>query len=308
MDKLTCVRVFCRIVELGGFAPVAREMNVSAMTISKYVAHLERSLGASLLNRTTRRVSLTEAGEAYLAGCQPLLEQFAALDESVSHLSQDRKNVSGLLKISAPIDFGGLYLLDAVEAYQRQYTNVKVMLYLQNANIKLAEGVYDVAVVVANTLDPGVVAKQLAVTRLGTYASPKYLSRYGVPKVIADLDHHRCLHYIGSPHEDHWLFQRQGQPIQYRHHWHFASNHGRALCKAASIGLGIAQAPEFAVRTYLERGLLTEIMADYRIPSLAVYATYLKKRYIPAKTATFVNFLVSHLSQKPRHSDFLVED
>ncbi|MDT8407466.1 MAG: LysR family transcriptional regulator [Methylococcales bacterium] len=298
MDKLTCVRVFCRIVELGGFAPVAREMNLSAMTISKYIAHLEQSLGVSLLNRTTRRVSLTEAGEAYLAGCRPLLEQFAALDESVSQLAQDRRTVQGTLKISAPIDFGGLYMVDAVNAYQQQFPNVKAMLYLQNADIKLAEGVYDVAVVVANNLDPGVIAKQLAVTRLGTYAAPDYLARYGEPHHIDELDQHRCLHYIGSPHEDHWLFQHCGQWVQYRHHWHFASNHGRALCQAAALGMGIAQAPEFAVRWHLQQGLLTEILTDYRITHLAVYATYLQKRYIPAKTATFVNFLVDYLRLK----------
>ncbi|MGR9116748.1 MAG: LysR family transcriptional regulator [Gammaproteobacteria bacterium] len=288
MDKLNNIRVFCRIVELGTFAAVAREMKVSAMMVSKYMAQLEESLGVTLLNRTTRRISLTEAGESYYARSKPLLEDFAELDEDIAQLGQ---NVKGILKITAPIDFGGIYMVPAIDAYQRLHPSVKVMMSLQNAHINLSEGIYDVSILVSNSLDLGVVAKKIAETKLCTYASPDYISKYGEPNDIQELNRHLCLHYIDTPHEDYWVFNVEGEEKKLRTTWHFASNNGRALCQAASMGMGITQAPELSVANYLEQGKLVEVLKDYRIPSLAIYATYMQRRFIPAKITTFVNFL-----------------
>ena len=281
MDKLNNIKVFCRIVELGTFAAVAREMKVSAMMISKYMAQLEDSLGVTLLNRTTRRISLTEAGENYYARSKPLLDDFAELDEEIAQLGQ---NVKGILKITAPIDFGGIYMVPAIDAYQRLHPSVKVMMSLQNAHINLSEGIYDLSILVSNSLDLGVVARKIAETKLCTYASPDYIAKYGKPNGIEDLNQHRCLHYIDTPHEDYWVFNVNGEEKKLRTTWHFASNNGRALCQAASLGMGITA-------NYLEKGKLVEILEDYRIPSLAIYATYMQRRFIPAKITTFVNFL-----------------
>ncbi|MGR9046055.1 MAG: LysR family transcriptional regulator [Gammaproteobacteria bacterium] len=291
MDKLTNIKVFCRIVELGTFAAVAREMNVSAMMISKYIAQLEDSLGVTLLNRTTRRISLTEAGENYYARGKPLLDDFAELDEEIAQLGQ---NVKGILKISAPIDFGGIYMVPAIDAYRRLHPSVKVMMSLQNIHVNLSEGIYDLSILVTNSLDLGVVARKIAETRLGTYASPDYIAKYGKPLDIEDLNSHLCLHYIDTPHEDYWVFNVDGEERKLRTNWYFASNNGRALCQAASLGMGITQAPELSVANYLEQGKLVEILKDYRIPSLSIYVTYMQRRYIPAKITTFVSFLSNY--------------
>ena len=295
MDKLNNIKVFCRIVELGTFAAVAREMKVSAMMISKYMAQLEESLGVTLLNRTTRRISLTEAGESYYARSKPLLDDFDELDEDIAQLGQ---NVKGILKIAAPIDFGGIYMVPAIDAYQRLHPSVKVIMSLQNAHINLSEGIYDLSILVSNSLDLGVVARKIAETKLCTYASPDYIEKYGKPRDIQDLNQHLCLHYIDTPHEDYWVFNVDGEEKKLRTTWHFASNNGRALCQAAALGMGITQAPELSVANYLEQGKLVEILKDYRIPSLAIYATYMQRRFIPAKITTFVNFLSSFFAEQ----------
>jgi DNA-binding transcriptional LysR family regulator len=297
MAKLNNTQVFCRIVELGTFAAVAREMNLSAMMISKYMAQLEESLGVALLNRTTRQLSMTEAGKIYYHRSKQLLDDFSELEEYTSQLGHQ---VKGTLKISAPIDFGGLYMVPVIDAYQRAYPGVRVLMTLHNNPVNLSEGHFDLSILVTDTLDLGVVARKIAQTRLCTYASPGYLAEYGEPKAIDALSAHRCLHYMDTPHRDYWIFNNGDEEVKFRASWHFASNNGRALCQAAALGMGITQAPELSVMNYLEQGKLVEILPDFRIPSLNIYATYLQRRFLPAKLATFVDFLIKYFSQHNR--------
>ncbi len=296
MDKLNNMQVFCRIVELGTFAAVAREMNLSAMMISKYLSQLEESLGVTLLNRTTRHMNLTEAGEVYYSRSKQLLDDFLELDEYTAQLG---RNVKGTLKISAPIDFGGLYMVPAIDAYQQENPDVKILMTLHNSRANLMEGNFDLSILVTDSLDLGVVARKIAETRLCTYASPGYLAKYGEPRHIDDLSGHRCLHYMDTPHRDYWVFKVNGEETKIKTNWHFASNNGRALCQAAALGMGITQAPALSVANHLEQGKLVEILQDYRIPSLAIYATYLQRRFLPAKLTTFVNFLLHYFAEKP---------
>ncbi|MGZ4993601.1 MAG: LysR family transcriptional regulator [Methylobacter sp.] len=293
MAKLNNTQVFCRIVELGTFAAVAREMNISAMMISKYMAQLEESLGVTLLNRTTRQLSMTEAGKIYYYRSKQLLDDFAELEEYTSQLGLQ---VKGTLKISAPIDFGGIYMVPAIDAYQREYPDVKVLMTLHNSQVNLSEGSFDLSILVTDTLDLGVVARKIAQTRLCTYASPSYIAEHGEPQTIAELNSHRCLHYIDTPHRDYWVFNDDGAEIKIKANWHFASNNGRALCQAAALGMGITQAPELSVMNYLEQGKLIEILPAFRIPSLKIYATYLQRRFLPAKLGTFVDFLIKYFA------------
>jgi DNA-binding transcriptional LysR family regulator len=291
MDKLNNMQVFCRIVELGTFAAVAREMDLSAMMISKYIAQLEESLGVALLNRTTRKISLTEAGEVYYHRSKQLLDDFSELDESTSQLG---RNVKGTLRVSASIDFGGLYMVPAIEAYQQLYPEVKIMMTLHNSQVNLTEGSIDLSILVTDSLDLGIVARKIAETRLCTYASPAYIEHYGEPLTIEKLKDHHCLYNTDTPHKDYWIFKVGEEDVKIKTTWRFASNNGRALCQAAALGMGITQAPELSVATYLAKGELVEILRDYRIPSLNIYATYLQRRFMPAKLTTFVDFLIRY--------------
>lgn len=294
MDKLNNMRVFCRIVELGTFAAVAREMNLSAMMISKYVSQLEQSLGVVLLNRTTRSLNLTEAGQAYYTRSKQLLEDLAELDESTAQLGG---SVKGVLKISAPIDFGGLYMVPAIESYQQKYPDVKILMSLDNKYQNLRDGRFDMVILVTDCLDPGVVARKITDTELGTYASPQYIEQYGAPQSLEELADHRCLHYVNTPHGDYWVFNDQGESRKIKIDWYFATNNGRALSQAATLGMGIMRAPKLSVHDYLQQGRLVEVLPEYKLPSLSVYATYLQRRFYPAKLSSFVEFLIKYFAK-----------
>lgn len=295
MDKFNNMQVFCRIVELGTFAKVAREMGLSAMMISKYITQLEKSLGVSLLNRTTRSLHLTEAGESYYHRSKQLLDDLAALDESIVQLGTD---VKGVINISSPIDFGGIYMIPVIERYQQQYPQVQVSMRLNNKYVNLREGRFDISILVTDCLDQGIVARKIATTRLCTYASPQYLAQYGNVTHIEELAQHRCLHYVDTPHGEYWTFNVDGKLKKIKVNWVFASNNGRALCQAAALGMGIIQVPKLSVQGYLERGELVEILPDYQIAALPIYATYLQRRFYPAKLTTFVDFLLSYFAKQ----------
>ena len=295
MDKLNNMKVFCRIVELGTFAAVAREMNLSAMMISKYMAQLEKSLAVVLLNRTTRSMTLTEAGKSYYNRSKQLLEDFHDLEESTSQLGS---TVKGDLKINAPIDFGGLYMIPAIDAYQKIYPEVKIQMSLDNKPVNLRKGLFDISILVTDTLDLGVVARNITQTELCTYVSPEYLNANGSPQTIDELSNHRCLHYMNTPHGDHWVFNDKGRRVKIKNNWAFATNNGRALCEAAALGMGIIQAPKLSVIHYLENKQLVEILSEYRTPSLLIYATYLQRRFYPAKLTTFIEFLSNFFKNK----------
>ncbi len=289
------MQVFCRIVELGTLSAVAREMNLSSMMISKYVAQLEKSLGVTLLNRTTRSLNVTEAGETYYNRSKQLLEDLLELDESTSQFGGTAK---GYLKINAPIDFGGIYLVSAIEAYQSLYPEVKISLSLDNKPVNLRNGQFDIVILVTDTLDSGVVAKKIAQTELCAYASPQYIRAMGCPHTIEDLSLHRCLFYTNTPHDQHWIFNVNGSMESVKIEWLFASNNGRALCESAALGMGIIQVPKLTANQFVETEQLVAILKKYRIAPLNIYATYLKRRFYPAKLSTFIDFLTTYIGNK----------
>ncbi|MGY6276469.1 LysR family transcriptional regulator [Methylomonas sp. MgM2] len=293
MDKFNNMQVFCRIVELGTFSAVAKEMKLSTMMISKYMTQLEASLGVVLMNRTTRSLNLTSAGEAFYNRSKQLLENLAQLEESTAQLGGQ---VAGQIKISAPIDFGGIYMVPAIEQYMRQYPKIRVLMSLDNKPPNLRDGSFDISLLVTDKLDPGVVARKIAETELCTYAAPSYLAEKGTPRTIDDLLRHQCLHYVDTPHGDYWLFNVGGEVKRIKSDWVLASNNGRALCQAAALGMGIVQAPRLSVAPYLHSGELVEILRDFRRPAISIYATYLQRRFYPAKLSSFIDFLLAYFA------------
>lgn len=294
MDKFNNMRVFCRIVELGTFSAVARELKCSTMMVSKYMAQLEASLGVVLLNRTTRSLSLTSAGEAYYHRSRQLLEDLADLEAATGQMGE---RIKGHIKVSAPIDFGGMYMVPVIERFLLTYPEIKILMTLDNKPPNLRIGNFDISLLVTDTLDPGVVARKIAETELCTYASPAYLSEQGTPQHIEDLSNHRCLHYVDTPHGDYWLFNVAGELQRIKVDWLLASNNGRALCQAAALGMGIVRAPRLSAAPHLQNGELVEILKDYQRPALAVYATYLQRRFYPAKLTAFVEFLLDYFGK-----------
>ena len=169
---------------------------------------------------------------------------------------------------------------------------------LDNKFQNLRDGQFDIVTLVTDTLDLGVVARKITETELGTYASPEYIEMNGCPQTLEALSQHRCLHYVNTPHGDYWIFNKGGETEKIKIDWYFATNNGRVLSQAAALGMGIMRAPKLSVHDYLEQGKLIEILPEYRIVALSVYATYLQKRYYPAKHSTFINFLISYFAKK----------
>ena len=294
MDKFNNMQVFCRIVELGSFSAVAKEIQCSNMMISKYIAQLEASLGVVLLNRTTRTLSLTSAGEAYYHRSRQLLEDLADLETATTQMGE---RVKGELKISAPIDFGGMYMAPVIQQFLAKYPEVNVLMSLDNKPPNLRIGTFDISLLVTDVLDPGVVARKIATTELGTYVAPSYIAQFGCPQSLEELSEHRCLHYVDTPHGDYWVFNQDDELKKIKTDWLLSSNNGRVLCQAAALGMGIVRAPKLSVAPYLLNGELVEILRDYQRPALAIYATYLQRRYYPAKLTAFIDFLLQHFER-----------
>jgi DNA-binding transcriptional LysR family regulator len=286
--------VFCRIVELGTLSAVAKEQKCSAMMISKYIANLETSLGVVLLNRTTRSLNLTSAGEAYYNRSRQLLEDLADLEASTTEMGE---RVKGHIKISAPIDFGGMYMVPVIAKFLQEYPDIKVLMSLDNKPPNLRIGSFDISLLVTDSLDPGVVARKIAETELSLYASPTYLATKGCPQSLDELSQHPCLHYVDTPHGDFWSFNLAGEVKKFKTDWLLASNNGRVLCQAAALGMGIVRAPKLSAMPQLQNGELVEILRDYQCVSLAIYATYLQRRFYPAKLTTFIDFLLRYFEK-----------
>lgn len=293
MDKFKHIQVFCRAVELGTFTAVAKELNLSPMMISKYIAKLESNLAVGLLNRTTRKLSLTEAGKSFYHRSKQLLEDLDELEQSTTELGS---NVKGLINMSVSIDFGSLYMVSAIDAYQKKYPDVKILMTLENRPVDLTDGQIDLTIRVTDLLKPGLVARKICKTHLGLYVAPSYIAKKGQPKTLEALPEYQCLHYKDTPHRDNWLFLRDGESVKIKPDWKLASNNGRVLCQAAAEGMGIVHAPNLSVSHYLRSGELVEILPETRLSSdtLAVYAIYMQRRFLPAKLTTFISFLAEY--------------
>ncbi|HHJ38940.1 MAG: LysR family transcriptional regulator [Methylothermaceae bacteria B42] len=295
MDKFKSMRIFCRVVELGSLTAAAREWDLSPTMVGKHVTQLEKELGLSLLTRTTRRLSLTEAGRGYYQRSKQLLEDLEELENSVSALGEGTR---GTLIVAAPIDFGLMYLVPAVTAYRQSHPKVALSLTLENRFIDLSSGDFDLVIRITDTPHHGMIAKQITSTELCTFASPGYLAAHGEPRTITDLHQHQCLGFINTPHGNHWLFHDNGRSIEFKCHWQFASNNGTALCEAAAMDMGIIQVPSTTAKPYLADGRLKEILLDFCVKDLPIYAFYLQRRFIPAKITTFVRFLQTYFSEQ----------
>lgn len=288
MNKLLAMQVFCRVLEYASFAQAARELKLSSAQVSKHISNLEQHLGTRLLNRTTRKVTPTEAGQHYYDQCQQLLEQLDLLEHSVTDYG---RRPQGTLKISAPMDFGYLYLVPLVIAYQQQFPDVRIDLHLGDQQVNLIEEGFDIALRISHLKDSSLVARKLAACELGYFASPEYLKQAGTPTHPEQLQQHRCLNYSYKPEPDVWLFQTAQGIQRQRLPWQFSCNNGRALCEAAAMGQGIIFKPDFLVSSYLQEGRLVEILQDYRVPPVGIYAVYLHRRFVPQKITSFIDFL-----------------
>ncbi|MGB8601364.1 MAG: LysR family transcriptional regulator [Rhizomicrobium sp.] len=296
MDRLTGIEVFVHAVRLGGLSAAARQMRLSPTMAARHLSALEDRLGVSLVHRTTRRLSLTEAGASYLEKAERIL---ADLGEADAEASSRTLMVEGNLRLSAPSAFGLMHVVPLLAQFTERHPAVTVDLGLDDRYVDLLQERWDLAIRIGHLADSSLVARKLAPVRLVICAAPHYLALHGVPHAVADLNDHACLGYTLSPgvSTDRWRFGKSGD-IRVPVHGALIANHGSALVQAAIAGMGLVLGPRFLAAPALARGELVEVSLDVELPDLgAIYAVTHPSRRPAAKTRAFISFLDEMLTK-----------
>jgi DNA-binding transcriptional LysR family regulator len=295
MDTLQNMRVFVRVVEAGSFTAAAQHLNTTTAYASRAVSDLETHLRTRLLNRTTRRIALTEAGERYLQRCEQIL---AYVDQAEAEASDAHAHPSGKLKMHAMSSFGLHNVVPAIGRYRQRYPDVDVDLTLSNRIPDLLDEGYDVSLVLGYELpDSGLVSHRLGSTFSVACASPAYLEAHGVPKVPADLANHVCLQMVAPIlAAGKWIFDGpNGQETFSLPPSAFQVNVAEAMAVAVREGMGISILPTYSAIQWLKSGELVWILPEYTSQPMNVYALYPSRQYLDAKIRTWVDFLREEL-------------
>lgn len=293
MDRLTALTVFRTVAELGSFAEAGRRLGLSPSAVSKNVAELEAHLKARLFNRTTRRLSLTEAGTAYAHRIAPLLDGLAEADGMVGAMTAAP---TGLLRVAAPVSLT-LHRLSGLPArLLKAHPGLTLRLDLDDGRINIVEAGYDVAIRGTSRLeDSSLMARKLLDLPHVVCAAPAYLEAHGEPERPEDLRDHACLTYALSDHADLWPFARDGASVRVPVSGRFCATSSLAVRDAALAGVGVALLPRLYVEAALEEGRLRPLLLDWSLPLASVYAIYPSRRHVAPKLRAFLDLLVEEL-------------
>lgn len=292
MDRLTSMAVFVRVVEKGSFTAVADEFGLSTTMVANHVRALEQQLGARLLDRTTRRQSLTEIGAAYAERCRDVLSSVQAADQVAEAL---RAVPQGTLRVTAPVTWGAYRLMPVIGAYMAAHPGVQVELSLNDRVTDLHEEGFDVAIRSGPLHDDSLIARPLAPARMHAVASPAYLEAHGTPREPGDLIGHACLGFLAWGRRHHWRFQRGEQTVEVPVRGPLVCNNGQALLTAALCGIGVVVQADVLLEASLRAGQLTRLLPDWELPQRQVHIVRRPEVRPTAKLRTFVDFVVERL-------------
>ncbi len=290
MDKLNAISVFCKVIETQSFTQAANQQNISVAMASKLVSQLEEHLKTRLLQRTTRKIVPTEAGMLYYQRCQAILLDLSEADSSISNMAT---SLQGNLLISAPRDFGLLYISPNLPKFIELHPNLHVEIEFEDKRVDLVAEGYDLALRIGYMQDSSLVARKISSSPMHFVASPSYLESRGTPLTPDDLEYHQGLLYKSSLNQAHWQSTKANQIQRYKIQSKVVSNNGMALLEMTKAGLGISNLPGFFVKDALASGELVEILSEYRQKPLDIYVVYPNRRHLPAKVRAFIEFLAS---------------
>ncbi|PRC91816.1 LysR family transcriptional regulator [Solimicrobium silvestre] len=288
MDKLRSMEVFVGVVDAGSFSAVARAFDMSTVMVGKYIADLEQRLGARLLNRTTRRQSLTEIGELYCEQCRQILAQVSIAESGAEAM---RATARGTLKVSAPVAFGSECLAPAMATYLEQYPDVSMDLELSNRLSDVVEEGLDAAVRIGQLDDSAMIARPLRPYKMVICASAAYLERFGTPKTPDDLAQHQCLDFLHWRRHVRWRLNQPDAAATLPAS-RFRSNNGQALKQAALAGVGIMMQAEIVLADDIQRGRLIPILEEFIPIPRPMHLIYPRDRQPTPKLTTFIEFVV----------------
>jgi DNA-binding transcriptional LysR family regulator len=296
MDRLTSMSVFVTVVDQGSFSAAAEQLQLSRASASKHVVALENCLGGRLLNRTTRRISLTEAGKAYYQRCKQILEDVAEAECVVSGFSSEPR---GLLRINAPMSFGTKQFADIVATFCHMHPTIDVELSLNDRFVDVVEEGYDLVIRIMQLKESSLIARKLAPCRLVLCASPDYLKTHGRPMAPDDLKQHTCLHYAYFEGGKNWVLNGPDGEHRIRIHSQLTANNGDVLYAAARQGLGIALLPTFIIGDAIRAGDLDLVLPAYQPLEINIYAVYASRKHLSAKVRTFIDFTAGQIGEQP---------
>ncbi len=293
MGQWEGISEFVAVAQSQSFTSAATRLTTSVAQISRKVAALESRLAVKLLNRTTRKVTLTEAGQLFFNQCKHLVEGLEQAERAVTRMQLEPE---GLIKLTAPVTYGEMNLAPLLTRFLKRHPQIDLELVLTNQKLDLQDSGIDLAIRLGRLEDSSLVARRLSDRQLYVCASREYLEKHGEPHTLSELDNHVCL----RGNLDHWRFTENGQDRSIRVRGRMKCNSGFALKEAAMQGIGLVQLPDYYVQQDLEQGTLVEVLGQYRCEREGIWALYPKNRYLPSKIKTLLAFLETHLSGQSR--------
>ena len=293
MDRLDAMRLFVRVADLGSFAAVAQQEGVARSVITRQVAALEARLGCKLMARSTRRLTLTSAGAAFIEKCRVILN---LVDAAETDIAAEHQSPRGNIRVSVPLSFGLKRLAPLLLEFARRYPDVALDMEYSDRRGNLIEEGIDLSIRVTSRLAAGDVARKLGVSHMKVVAAPQYLAQHGRPKLPADVAHHEFLGYTyagAGGIEFQVGDQRQKVDLRGR----LNANNGEVLAEAAAQGMGITCQPDFVIDEFIAAGRVEQILGDYPMPELGIYAMLPSNRQVPYRVRVLMDFLADRLRQ-----------
>ena len=297
MDKFEEMSTFVRVVDSGSLSAAAQRMDIAKSAVSRRLADLESRLGVQLLNRTTRRINLTESGRQFYQRCQSIL---AELEDSEQQLADVHTELSGTIRIAAPLSFGIQHLSPVLDDFLKDHPELNLDLNLNDHMTNLMDEAVDLGIRIGTLQDSSLVARRIAPSRLVLCASHEYLAQYGEPQHPKDLSQHKGLSYSNLPDSQLWKFtQADGIPVSVQVPSRIRANNGDVLLQAAIDGLGILASTTFIAYKAIRSGQLKPILCDYKIKDVAVYAIYPAQRHLPRRVRVLIDYLAERFGDNP---------
>lgn len=302
MDNVKTMRLFLMVVHTGSLSGAGRQADLSPASVSRQISALEDDLGVRLLNRTSRRLSLTEAGQIYLARAERLLQDMDELRDEVTQLAVRPR---GNLRIQSRISLGTQYVAPLIPAFLARYPDLKIDLWLTDNDLDLTEHGIDLAIRTGDLADSTLIGRLLASSPRVICASPQYWADHGRPITPEAIEDHNCLTYryeFGALAALWQFLNHEGQSVNVQVSGNYQTNNGEALRVAALSGLGVAMLPAWTVKDHLKSGTLERVLSDYETTvsnlDFGIYAVYLSRRNLSVKTRLFIDYLVAEFRNK----------
>lgn len=295
MNQWEGIDEFVCVAELGHFSGAATRLGLSSSHVSRQVARLEDRLQTRLFYRSTRKVSLTEAGQTFLQHCQRLQD---ARDEALQAITDLGSEPKGLLRMTCAVAYGESFIMPLVDDFMQRHPQLRVEMTLTNQTLDLLHGSYDLAIRLGRLQDSSMIATRIAPRHMYLCAAPTYLAHHGAPHSLSELPRHNCL--IGS--SDVWGFQQRGKEVPVRVQGNWRCNSGQAVLEAALRGFGLCQLPDYYVREHLRSGALRALLPQHQPPHTAVWALYPQQRHLSPKVRQLVDYLKLGLAQRAEYN------